>query len=147
MQAEHPICLLISVVCLLNTPVFRRPGGDLLSHALRRSTIGAEGLHGRVRDGIGCVPLAITTKSSKRTSFNLFASLTVFTLPAISGKYFSGKYFANLPAKFVRAVWVDPYAQKDFKPIERLVLVSFTRYRASTPSLSTWWSSTALRET
>ena len=32
-----------------------RPGGDLLSHALRRSTIGAEGFHGRVRDGIGCL--------------------------------------------------------------------------------------------
>src|SRR5437763_2753424 len=31
------------------------PGGDLLFHALRRSTIGAEGFHGRVRDGIGCV--------------------------------------------------------------------------------------------
>ena len=34
--------------------VHGRPGGDLLSHALRRSTIGAEGFHGRVRDGIGC---------------------------------------------------------------------------------------------
>jgi hypothetical protein len=32
-----------------------RPGGDLLSHALRRSTIGAEAFHGRVRDGIGCL--------------------------------------------------------------------------------------------
>jgi hypothetical protein len=31
------------------------PGGDLLFHALRRSTIGAEGFHGRVRDGIGCL--------------------------------------------------------------------------------------------
>jgi hypothetical protein len=31
------------------------PGGDLLSRALRRSTIGAEGFHGRVRDGIGCL--------------------------------------------------------------------------------------------
>src|SRR5437764_15441959 len=30
------------------------PGGDLLCRALRRSTIGAEGFHGRVRDGIGC---------------------------------------------------------------------------------------------
>ena len=29
------------------------PGGDLLFHVLRRSTIGAEGFHGRVRDGIG----------------------------------------------------------------------------------------------
>ena len=33
----------------------RRPGGDLLSRVLRRSTIGAEGFHGRVRDGIGCL--------------------------------------------------------------------------------------------
>ena len=32
-----------------------RPGGDLLSHVLGRSTIGAEGFHGRVRDGIGCI--------------------------------------------------------------------------------------------
>src|SRR5829696_4845289 len=30
------------------------PGGDLLFRALRRSTIGAEGFHGRGRDGIGC---------------------------------------------------------------------------------------------
>jgi hypothetical protein len=44
-----------------------RPGDDLLSRALRRSTIGAEGLHGRVRDGIGCGPLAIATKSCKGT--------------------------------------------------------------------------------
>ena len=32
-----------------------RPGSDLLSHVLGRSTIGAEGFHGRVRDGIGCI--------------------------------------------------------------------------------------------
>jgi hypothetical protein len=43
------------------------PGGDLLSHALRRSTIGAEGFHGRVRDGIGCGPLAMTTRPGERT--------------------------------------------------------------------------------
>ena len=30
------------------------PGSDLLFHVLGRSTIGAEGFHGRVRDGIGC---------------------------------------------------------------------------------------------
>ena len=41
-----------------------RPGSDRLSRALRRSTIGAEGFHGRVRDGIGCLPLAIATRSS-----------------------------------------------------------------------------------
>ena len=33
----------------------REPGGDLLFRVLRRSTIGAEGFHGRVRDGIGCL--------------------------------------------------------------------------------------------
>ena len=43
-----------------------RPGSDLLSRALRHSTIGAEGFHGRVRNGIGCSPLASATKSSKR---------------------------------------------------------------------------------
>ena len=29
------------------------PGGDLLSRALRRSTMGASGFHGRVRNGVG----------------------------------------------------------------------------------------------
>ena len=31
------------------------PGGDLLFRRLSGSTIGAEGFHGRVRDGIGCL--------------------------------------------------------------------------------------------
>ena len=39
-----------------------KPGGDLLFHALRRSTIGAIRFHGRVRDGIGWVTDAIATK-------------------------------------------------------------------------------------
>ena len=34
---------------------FWGPGGDLLSHVLRRSTIGAGAFHGRVREGIGCI--------------------------------------------------------------------------------------------
>ena len=41
------------------------PGSDLLSHTLRCSTIGAKGLNGRVRDGNGCDPLAITTQSAR----------------------------------------------------------------------------------
>src|SRR3546814_6296523 len=41
-----------------------RPGGDRLSRALRRSTIGAEGFHGRVRDGIGWGPLDVATRPS-----------------------------------------------------------------------------------
>ena len=42
-----------------------RPGDDLLSRALRQSTIGATGFHGRVRNGIGWGTCAITTWSSR----------------------------------------------------------------------------------
>jgi hypothetical protein len=41
--------------CVSDALVVGRPGGDLLSRVLGRSTIGAEGFHGRVRDGIGCI--------------------------------------------------------------------------------------------
>ena len=41
------------------------PGSDLLSRVLRRSTIGAEGFNGRVRDGIGFGSLAMTTRPAK----------------------------------------------------------------------------------
>jgi hypothetical protein len=46
---------------------FRRPGSDLLSRVLRRSTISAGAFHGRVRNGIGCSRSAMTTRSTKRT--------------------------------------------------------------------------------
>src|SRR3954447_15822172 len=45
--------------------VLGRPGSDLLSQALRLSTIGAEEFNGRVRDGIGLGLLAITTRPAK----------------------------------------------------------------------------------
>jgi hypothetical protein len=40
------------------------PGGDLLSHVLRRSTMGASGFHGRVRNGVGWGTRAMATRSS-----------------------------------------------------------------------------------
>ena len=43
-----------------------RFGGDLLSHVLRRSTIGAVALNGRVRNGAGCFAHAMTTKPRKK---------------------------------------------------------------------------------
>ena len=52
----------VRAVGLFGCSVLGRPGGDLLSRVLGRSTIGAEGFHGRVRDGIGCWPLAIATR-------------------------------------------------------------------------------------
>lgn len=47
-------------------PAFCRPGSDLLSRVLRRSTIGAGAFHGRVRNGNGCSHPARTTRSAKR---------------------------------------------------------------------------------
>ena len=42
-----------------------KPGDDLLSRVLRRSTIGAGAFHGRVRDGIGCSRSANITRPAK----------------------------------------------------------------------------------
>ena len=44
----------------------RRPGGDRLSRALWRSTMGAGAFHGRVRDGIGCAVPAMATGPPRR---------------------------------------------------------------------------------
>ena len=49
----------------------KNPGNDLLFHALRQSTIGANSFHGRVRDGIGCLSVAIVTR--KLISIKLFS--------------------------------------------------------------------------
>ena len=56
-------------IVLERTWIFTRFGGDLLSHGLNRSTIGATELNGRVRDGIGCFSGAVTTKPSKNPSY------------------------------------------------------------------------------
>ena len=45
--------------------MLRKPGSDLLSHDLRRSTIGAEDFYFRVRNGIGYGIFAITTRLFK----------------------------------------------------------------------------------
>jgi hypothetical protein len=45
--------------------VFRRPGSDLLFRVLKRSTIGAGAIYGRVRDGIGYGHSAIATRPAK----------------------------------------------------------------------------------
>jgi hypothetical protein len=107
-----------------------RPGSDLLSHTLRCSTIGAEGLHGRVRNGIGCIPLAITTRSTQRANASYRTGMFLKMLLCFCKR----PRMAGLPLHTMQAI----------KPIERLVPVSFTHYCASTPGLSTWWSPTAL---
>ena len=52
-------------LCKVDDPAWW-PGGDLLSRALRRSTMGAEAFHGRVREGIGCSSLAMATGPPSR---------------------------------------------------------------------------------
>jgi hypothetical protein len=48
-----------------HSPVFRRPGSDLLFRVLGRSTIGAGAIYGRVRDGIGYGHSAKATRPAK----------------------------------------------------------------------------------
>ena len=62
----------IGLIVLRDTDVmeaFTRFGSDLLSHVLRRSTIGATALNGRVRDGTGCFACAMATKPGKSLVF------------------------------------------------------------------------------
>ena len=69
---ELPGCSIPRQFCLYHRreiPVFlTRCGSDLLSHVLRRSTIGATALNGRVRNGIGCFARAMTTTPRKKHS-------------------------------------------------------------------------------
>jgi hypothetical protein len=58
---------------------FCRPGSDLLSRVLRRSTISAGAIHGRVRNGNGCRHPAITTRSTKRMPNRCFEKLDFFS--------------------------------------------------------------------
>ena len=54
-----------------NLLVLIRSGGDLLSHVLRRSTISATALNGRVRNGSGCFARAIATRPNKNQFFQV----------------------------------------------------------------------------
>ncbi len=73
-----PGAFALGVVCIvLRDRLFvllARFGGDLLSHVLRRSTIGATALNGRVRNGIGCFARAMTTKPRKKHNQRLSLS-------------------------------------------------------------------------
>src|SRR5580700_3592222 len=89
-----------------------RPGGDLLSRALRRSTIGPGGLNDRVRNGIGWGTPGKTTRSTKRMREDIIARRVTYA-------------------------WRTWVLIRTIKPIERLVPVSFMRHRTSTPGLST----------
>ena len=107
----------------LFTHVRRRP---TLPRGPPRSTIGAEGLNFRVRNGTGCFPFAITAETLLR---------------------------CHRPSLVKRACWrpylgnrtVDAKSKRvEAKPLGLLVPVSCTRCRASTSGLSTQWSTGGL---
>ena len=115
-----------------------RPGNDLLSRALRQSTIGATDFHGRVRNGIGWDTCAITTWSSRHMKRTSRANKGAGS----AKKRRHPKLSVNL--QITPRAGICLYARL-IKPIERLVPISFTHYCASTLGLSTWWSSTVLK--
>src|SRR5271165_3814184 len=151
--------------------VLCRPGDDLLSHVLRQSTIGAKAFDGRVRDGIGSLsPCKGHQAGKERLSDDggrrsddrkgeLVRHLTsVFRRPMRSKTGFSGDRDKRTDdgrgvirplSSVVRLLSAlgarRALATRAIKSNERLVPVSFTRCRASTSGLSTWWSSTALQ--
>src|ERR1700689_4269927 len=105
-----------------------RPGGDLLSRVLRRSTIGAEGFHGRVRDGIGC----ITPRNSHQVIQGLCWVSALLWMGVIRGVVFGLSGLGAGVYRCVRRYWLV-----GIKPIERLVPVSSAHCCASTSGLST----------
>ena len=112
-----------------------RPGGDLLSHVLGRSTIGAGAFHGRVRNGIGCGHPAMTTRSPRRTRPrpSLGGGQTLGT--RLRGRLHLATAGEEAPDGLAAARGAA--TRKRIKPIEGLVPVSFRRCRPSTPGLST----------
>jgi hypothetical protein len=105
------------------------PGSDLLSHALRRSTMGAGGFHGRVRDGIGCRPPAKATRSSSPSAIG--AECRFWSMS-------SGLTRASCAiAPWDYSLGMISMHGGILSSIGRLGPVSSTRCRASTPGLST----------
>ncbi len=125
---------------------FQKPGGDLLSHALRRSTIGAGGFNGRVRNGIGWRPPARSHQAveARRTD------------PTYDGPATKAARHDRLPmgtcVRAQRHMRCDVVLQRGLGPRHKspanlpeggseedqayraIRTVSFTRYRASTPA-------------
>jgi hypothetical protein len=110
-------------------PTFPRPRGS--------SIIGLGGLNFRVRYGNGCGP------SGKATGNSVEQVSAIRSQRSASARSMSEPEGCQLMA--------DGYLRpglsgaKDVKPHDRLVLVSYSPYRPSTPSLSTSWSTRGLQ--
>ena len=112
-----------------------RFGGDLLSHVLRRSTIGATALNCRVREGIGCFARAMATKPKKRHGWVLFSQPNISVVPSLGccchgfSVQVRNYAFDVLLLMTVQELWLTLLCQTlllldQIKPIEQLVPVS-----------------------
>ena len=123
--------------------VFCRPGSDLLFRVLRRSTIGAGAIYGRVRDGIGYGRPARATRPAKDRG----RAHGVF----VGANGFRQARCLSWIDVFVWRAWLlarragRTLIMRAIKPIERLVPVSCGHCCPSTSGLSTWSSSTVLK--
>src|SRR5579884_515867 len=119
------------------------PGGDLLFRGFCRSTIGAEGFHGRVRDGIGCMAPRHGHQAVHASSWAAHRLWGAAEGDGRVARGFEGEVSGwRLPLGAAGAL-----GARGGKPIERLVPLGSTGCPAFTCGLSTWWSSTALGET
>ena len=153
------------------------PGGDLLFRRLSGSTIGAEGFHGRVRDGIGCLAPRCGHQAGQAPRICCpWDPWEVLAVPRGFDTRGSGRggicegdgegsvRMAGRGRAPPNRIWggacrctrtVFRLSLKDSCPeessgsggFERLVPVGCGDYSLSTSGLSTWWSSTALDET
>ena len=121
------------------------PGGDLLSHVLRRSTMGASGFHGRVRNGVGWGTRAIGHQVEQppprpRRGRGRAAGAA----RPRRGRARAADAASDAGKLLAWAGWLCGCRWRGSRSIERLGPVSCARRRASTSGLSTWWSTTAL---
>ena len=147
------------------------PGGDLLFRALRRSTIGAEGFHGRVRDGIGCFAPRYghqarfenyrfgdwedRVRSPAFNSPGLTPGLSEASCVCVPAERGSAAKKGLPPGSCFGVLLPDASSGRMIlaagcghsSAVERLVPVGCAGCPASTSGLSTWWSTTALGET
>ncbi len=94
-----------------------------------QTIIGAERFHFRVRDGVGWFPLAMTARRNSLASSPLKAKGLANLIMGYREVAEHSAVFFSLAPKPLGCYMVKPHGQ--------LVLVSYTHYCASTPSLST----------
>jgi hypothetical protein len=119
------------------------PGGDLLFRRWRGSTIGAEGFHGRVRDGIGCWAPRYGHQAGNCLSPRRRGGLSCDKRKCLLEDCAIG--IAPGSCRYARRCPAEGCSAGDQASVERLVPVSCAGCPASTSGLSTWWSSTALK--